>query len=150
MVEMKSPAVKEKPTDYIVETVNEVSPPASTPLRSQPKITCDRPVTHRLLSYGQTLLFELTFKIYQPFGYNLADVIGAEIMFKPSEEKKKQNKENEKQYYRLDLPSTYVFIKSASKPPIILSREATISPAISVISNDSVNTNRFASKARVI
>jgi hypothetical protein len=139
MTEMKSPPLKEK-------TVDAESLEVSSQHRSQPKLSCDSPVTHRIIEFGDSLNSVFTFKAYEPFCYNLGEVIGAEIMFNEA----KNEESNEKNFLRLDLPSTYIFIKSSTK---ILSRESTISPAISMKSNDSMtpNNNRFINaKTRVL
>ena len=141
---MRSPPLKEKSQAADVEAALEVSTISSS-FRSQPKLSCDRPLTHRLIDFGQTISIPLVFKAFQSFGYNLGEVIGAEIQFIEKDERA------EKQFHRLDIPLTYVFVKSPSMPNKILpSRESTISPAISLKSNESLN-HRFSSstKARV-
>jgi hypothetical protein len=138
MTEMKSPPLKEKVTD--AESLEVSSITSHNP--SQPKLSCDSPITHRTIKFRDTLNIELIFKVYEPFCYNLGEVIGAEIMFD------EVRNEDSNHFHRLDLPSAYIFIKSSTKN---LSRESTISPAISMKSNDNITlNNRFVTaKTRV-
>uniref|UniRef100_A0A914YGX0 Uncharacterized protein n=1 Tax=Panagrolaimus superbus TaxID=310955 RepID=A0A914YGX0_9BILA len=53
----------------------------------------------------------------------------------------------EKPFHRLELPPTYIFIKSSTK---LLSRESTISPAMSMKSSDSITPNRFVNNTTTV
>lgn len=143
---MKSPPLKEKIGDIESLEVSSISAQS----RLQPKLSCDRPCTHRTIEFGDSLTFALTIKAYEPFCYNLAEIIGAEIQFiEPSA----SDTNDEKPFYRLELSSTYIFIKSSTKH--LSSRESTISPAMSMKSSDSITpthrliNNTTASKTRV-
>jgi hypothetical protein len=131
LTEMKSPPLKEKVGDIESLEVSSIS----SQNRSQPKLSCDRACTHRTIEFSDSLNFSLTIKAYEPFCYNLADVIGAEIQFISN------NNETDKPFHRLELQPTYIFIKSSAK--LLSSRESTISPAMSMKSSDSITPNRF-------
>lgn len=132
---MRSPPLTEKLGDTESLEVSSIS----SQHRSQPKLTCNRSLTQRTLEYGDALTFDLIFKAYEPFCYRLNEVIGAEICFNEIT--------NEKQFHRIEFSSAYIFIKASTKA---LSRESTISPAMSIKSNDSINHSRFInSKTRV-
>uniref|UniRef100_A0A7E4V638 Trafficking protein particle complex subunit 8 n=1 Tax=Panagrellus redivivus TaxID=6233 RepID=A0A7E4V638_PANRE len=133
MGDMRSPIVVD--TIYGLPQTQQRAP------SSQPQLTCDRGITRRVLAFGATTSVQLKFKANRTFGYNLAEVVGAEATFEGTETVP----------IRLEIPATYVFVKSPKLPTPVMStsasRESTTSPAFSHISNDSLGA-RFP-KARV-